>query len=200
MKKSGGTPMRKATVYRKTSETEVSVMLDLDGSKKSAIDTGIGFMDHMLALFSFHGGFDLELTCKGDLNVDSHHTMEDVGLALGQVFRKALGPDPRITRYAFSFVPMDESLSRTVIDISGRPYIVFICTFEQERLGELETETIKEFFKAFAQESKINLHIVNLFGENNHHKVESIFKSFGRALSEGCREVQGGVPSTKGVL
>jgi imidazoleglycerol-phosphate dehydratase len=200
VKKPGDTTIRKASVHRKTSETEVSVTLDLDGSKKSEIDTGIGFMDHMLTLFAFHGRFDLELTCKGDLQVDSHHTMEDVGLALGQTFRKALGPQPRITRFAFSFVPMDESLSRTVIDISGRPYLVFVCTFGQERLGELETETVKEFFKAFAQESKINLHIVNLFGENDHHKIESIFKSFGRALSEGCREVQGGVPSTKGVL
>ena len=192
--------MRKASLQRKTGETDISVTINLDGSKQSTIDTGIGFLDHMLTLFTFHGGFDLDATCKADLHVDSHHTMEDVGLTLGQAFRKALGPEPKITRYAFSFAPTDECMSRSVVYVSGRPYLVYICSYAHERLGDLETETVKEFFKAFVQESKINLHIVNLFGENTHHKIESIFKSWSRALAEACTEIQGGVPSTKGVL
>ena len=192
--------MRKAKVKRKTKETDVSVTINLDGSKKSAIDTGIGFLDHMLTLFAFHGGFDLEVTCTGDLQVDCHHTVEDIGITLGTAFREAIGTDPVIDRYGSSFVPMDECLTRSVVDISGRPYLVFNCTFAQENAGELETETVKEFFRGFVQESRITLHIENFYGENTHHIIESIFKSFARSLAGGCREAKNGVPSTKGTL
>ena len=192
--------MRKATVNRKTKETKVTVTINLDGSQKSKIDTGIGFLDHMLTLFAFHSWLDLEITCTGDREVDCHHTVEDIGLTLGQAYRQALGTEPVINRYGSSFVPMDESLTRSIVDISGRSYLVFNCSFSKEKAGSLETETVKEFFKAFAQESRINLHIENLYGENTHHKIESIFKSCARSLAEGCRQAKGGIPSTKGAL
>ena len=192
--------MRTATVERQTKETTVTVTINIDGSKKISINTGIGLFDHMLTLFAFHGGLDLEVSCTGDLHVDCHHTVEDVGLALGQAFRQALGANPVIKRYGRSYIPMDESLSRAVVDVSDRPYLVFKISFTQYKVGELETETVKEFFKAFVQESRITLHIETLYGENNHHIVESVFKSFAKALCEACRMVKGEIPSTKGVL
>ena len=192
--------MRSAEVTRKTNETDIAVKINLDGAGKYKINTGIGFFDHMLSLVAFHGGFDIEITCKGDLNIDCHHTVEDVGLTLGMAFRKALGRDPVISRYGNSIVPMDDSLSQAVVDISGRPYLVFKCEFQNEKAGELETETVKEFFKSFVQESRINLHIENRYGENTHHVIESIFKSFARSLSEASRKAIGGVPSSKGTL
>lgn len=192
--------MRSAEVTRKTNETDIAVKINLDGAGKYKINTGIGFFDHMLSLVAFHGSFDIEITCKGDLNIDCHHTVEDVGLTLGRAFRKALGNDPVISRYGNSVVPMDDSLSQAVVDISGRPYLVFKCEFQNEKAGELETETVKEFFKSFVQESRINLHIENRYGENTHHVIESIFKSFARSLSEASRKAIGGVPSTKGTL
>jgi len=192
--------MRTASEVRETKETRVSVTFNIDGSGKSSIDTGIGFFNHMLTLFAFHGSIDLDIACKGDLDVDCHHTVEDIGLALGKAVRKALGDNPSIRRYGCSYVPMDDALSRTVVDISGRPYLVFNCRFPCEKTGELETETVKEFFRAFAFEARINLHMETLYGENTHHLLESLFKSFGRALSDAAAESGAGVPSTKGVL
>lgn len=192
--------MRIGKAKRKTNETDITIKINLDGAGKYKINTGIGFFDHMLSLVAFHAGFDIEITCNGDLNIDCHHTVEDVGLTLGKAFRMALGDDPVINRYGNSIVPMDDSLSQTVVDISGRPYLVFKCEFQNEKAGELETETVKEFFKSFVQESRINLHIENRYGENTHHVIESVFKSFARSLSEASRKAIGGVPSSKGVL
>ncbi|MFC1553779.1 imidazoleglycerol-phosphate dehydratase HisB [candidate division KSB1 bacterium] len=192
--------MRKAKISRKTNETDITVSIAINGKRKIKINTGIGFFDHMLELFAFHGGFDLEVTGKGDLKVDCHHLIEDTGLVLGEAFRKILGDKSSIKRYGIAFVPMDESLSRTVIDISGRPFIVFNSSFSQDKIGDMDTEMVKEFFHAFAQKSGITLHIETLYGENNHHICESIFKSFGQSLSEASSPKGSQIPSTKGVL
>jgi imidazoleglycerol-phosphate dehydratase len=192
--------MRTAKISRNTKETNIELALNIDGMKNIEINTGIGFFDHMLTLFAFHGGFDLNVKVIGDINVDDHHTVEDVGIVLGQAFYKAVGDRIGINRYATFYVPMDESLSRVVIDVSNRPALVFKATFNRSIVGTFATENVLEFFKAFTNESKINLHIENLYGENTHHQIESIFKAFGRALKEAIKITSDDVSSTKGVL
>jgi imidazoleglycerol-phosphate dehydratase len=194
--------MREVKYERKTLETQIDLKLKIDGAGKSSIKTGIGFFDHMLTLFSAHGFFDLDLNCNGDLDVDGHHTVEDIGIALGNAFKKALGDKKGIKRYASVYLPMDESLALVVIDISGRPYLVFDAAFQSERVGSFETELVKEFFTAFVNNSGITLHIKIIHGDNTHHKIEAIFKGFGRALNEAVSidsRVEG-VMSTKGIL
>jgi imidazoleglycerol-phosphate dehydratase len=195
--------MRAATIHRKTSETDVSIRLALDGSGQRAITTGIGFFDHMLEQLAKHGLFDLEVTTKGDLHIDGHHTVEDTGLALGEALAEALGDRRGITRYGDALIPMDETLTRVALDISGRPYLVWKVAFSQPRLGEMDTELFKEFFQAVAQASGITLHVETLYGVNNHHIIESAFKGLARALRTAVaidpRAAQS-IPSTKGTL
>ncbi|HHV74310.1 MAG TPA: imidazoleglycerol-phosphate dehydratase HisB [Thermoanaerobacterium sp.] len=194
--------MREAEIRRKTNETDVYVKINIDGKGNSSIDTGIGFLDHMLTLFSKHGLFDLQVVAKGDLHVDTHHTVEDVGITLGQAFLKALGDKMSIKRYGVSYVPMDEALLRTVIDISGRPYLYYKLRLSSTLLGNFETETVEDFFRAFAFNSLITLHVEMLHGRNTHHIIEGAFKSLGRALDEATKidDRVDGVPSTKGSL
>ncbi|PKK94243.1 MAG: imidazoleglycerol-phosphate dehydratase HisB [Tenericutes bacterium HGW-Tenericutes-6] len=192
--------MRQSKVSRVTKETDIELELNLDGKRQSRIETGIPFFDHMLTLFSFHSGFDLNIKACGDLEVDDHHTVEDVGILLGIAFKEAIGNYQGIERYASVYLPMDESLSRVVLDVSNRPYLVFNASFKQDKVGTLSTENVYEFFKAFVQESRINLHIELLYGQNDHHKIESIFKGFGRALKNAVKITSADVPSTKGLL
>jgi imidazoleglycerol-phosphate dehydratase len=193
---------RVAEISRKTKETDITVRLNLDGKGESRIATRIAFFDHMLTLFSRHGLFDLEVQCHGDVEVDGHHTVEDVGIALGEAFHQALSTKEGITRYAVAYVPMDETLCRTVIDLSGRPYLVCRANFPSEMVGELSTELVEEFFQALTIHGRMNLHVEVLYGRNSHHIAEAMFKSAARALcaavSKDPRVV--GVPSTKGVL
>ncbi|KQT61682.1 imidazoleglycerol-phosphate dehydratase [Methylobacterium sp. Leaf456] len=195
--------MRNASISRRTAETDVSVSLDLDGTGKAAIATGVGFLDHMLELFARHALFDAEIKVTGDLHVDQHHTTEDAGIALGQAFARALGDKRGIRRYADIHLPMDETLSRVAIDISGRPFLVFRTTFRVEKIGQFDTELVREFFQAFAMNAGITLHVETLYGENAHHIAESLFKGLARALRKAVavdpRE-DGRVPSTKGTL
>ncbi|MCY3757360.1 MAG: imidazoleglycerol-phosphate dehydratase HisB [Acidobacteria bacterium] len=193
---------RTSEVSRRTSETDISVRLNLDGEGVSQVSTGIHFFDHMLILMAKHGLFDLEVRCKGDLEVDGHHTVEDVGIALGQAFDRALGTKEGITRYGMAYVPMDEALGRAVVDYSGRPFLVCKVGFPAERVGELSTELVEEFFRALAVHGRMNLHIEILYGKNSHHMAEAMFKSAGRALSLAAARNPAvkGVPSTKGVL
>lgn len=195
--------MRTATVTRKTQETEVSVTVNLDGTGVRRISTGIGFYDHMLEQLARHSLIDLEIKTIGDLHIDAHHTAEDTALALGEAVAKALGTRAGITRYGHAYVPMDETLTRVSMDISGRPYLVWKVAFSQPRLGEMDTELFKEVFQAFAQASGITLHVETLYGVNNHHIVESCFKALARALKEAVAldpRQAGSVPSTKGSL
>ena len=191
---------RKATKSRKTTETEIRVSLNLDGTGESAIGTGIPFFDHMLAQLARHGHFDLEISAKGDLEIDGHHTVEDVGWVLGQAFREAGGERRGIVRFAHAYVPLDEALTRVVIDLSGRPYLVYKVEFRATRIGDLQTELIEEFLKAFVQEGRFNLHVENLYGRNQHHIAETIFKATARGLHVATRVEHTQVPSTKGVL
>ncbi len=188
--------MRKAKIKRKTKETDISVSVELNGSGKSSINTGIGFLDHMLDLFAKHGMFDLTVVCKGDLHVDDHHTTEDVGIAMAKAFTDALGNKRGIARYGMSYVPMDESLARCVVDLSGRSALVFHAEFNRKKVGDLSTEMIEHFFLSFAENLKANIHIEVLYGKNTHHKIEAIYKSFARAMRQAC-EVD---PRVKGVL
>lgn len=192
--------MRTAKIERKTLETNVSVELNLDGEGKSSINTGIGFLDHMLTLVAFHGKFDLSIECSGDLYVDDHHTVEDIGIALGNAFNKALGDKKGIKRYSSLYIPMDESLCLAVLDISNRPYLVYDINFEREKIGSIDTQNFKEFFKSFVNEARITLHINVLYGENDHHKIESVFKAFARVLNEAAMVCSDNVSSSKGVL
>ncbi|UPA29075.1 imidazoleglycerol-phosphate dehydratase HisB [Terrisporobacter glycolicus] len=192
--------MRRGFVERNTLETKVEVKINLDGSGKAEIDTGIGFLDHMLTLFTFHSKFDVTVKCRGDLHVDDHHTIEDLGICLGQSFKDALGEKIGIKRYSTVYIPMDESLAYTSLDISNRPYLVFNVNFKSERIGNMSTQMFKEFFRAFVNESRITLHINLIYGENDHHKIEAVFKSFARALREGSEVVSGHISSSKGVL
>lgn len=192
--------MRKAKVERNTLETKVKVEIDLDGKGESQIRTGIGFLDHMLNLVAFHGSFDLNIECNGDLHVDGHHSAEDVGITLGQAFNKALGDKKGIKRYGSLYIPMDEALCRAALDISSRPYLVFDADFKSERLGEMSTQDFKEFFRAFANEAGVTLHLNVLYGENDHHKIEAAFKAFARALKEAVQVQSGTISSSKGVL
>lgn len=192
--------MRKSSVKRKTNETDIFVELNLDGNGIAEIDTGIGFLNHMLNLFAFHGNFDLKIKCVGDLDVDSHHTSEDVGIALGQSFKEALGDKKGIERYGFFLLPMDESLARVAVDFSGRPCLVYNIDFMREQLGSMATEDFKEFFKGFVNNSLSTLHMELLYGENDHHKIEAAFKGFGRALKQACKITSDSLQSTKGAL
>lgn len=192
--------MRQSKVSRKTKETDIEIELTLDGQKSIEVSTGIGFFDHMLDLLAFHGNLDLKVKACGDLKVDDHHTVEDVGILLGIAFKDAIGSYKGINRFGQVYLPMDESLSRVVIDVSNRPYLVFNADFKQNKVGSFSTENVEEFFKAFVQEARINLHIENIYGSNDHHKIESIFKGFGRALKEAVKITSDECPSTKGVL
>ncbi len=192
--------MRKSVESRKTNETDVSIEINLDGEGKSDIDTGIGFFDHMLELLAFHGQFNLDIKAEGDLKVDTHHTVEDVGITLGKAFSKALEDKKGINRYSYVYLPMDESLSRIVVDISGRPYTIFKVKLSNYKTGDMENQSFIEFFKSFSNESKITLHIENIYGDNDHHIIESVFKGFGRALKEAVKITSDKTQSTKGVL
>lgn len=195
--------MRHAAVQRSTRETDVAVSVNLDGTGKSAISTGVGFFDHMLDQLSRHSLIDMDIQAKGDLHIDDHHTVEDVGITLGQAVRKAMGDLRGISRYADVYLPMDEALTRASIDISGRPFLVFRSTFESDKIGAFDTELIREFFQAFAMNAGITLHIETLYGANAHHIAESCFKAVARALRAALAvdpRQQGAVPSTKGTL
>jgi imidazoleglycerol-phosphate dehydratase len=193
---------RTATINRTTKETEVTLALNLDGAGQGRVQTGVQFLDHMLNLFAKHGLFDLDITCKGDLGVDAHHSVEDIGICLGLAIDKALGDKEGIVRFAHSYFPMDETLVRVAADLSGRPYLVYNVKAERERVGELESDLIEEFWKAVVTHARMNLHVELLYGRNTHHIFEAVFKAAARALSLASRidaRVQG-VPSTKGVL
>ncbi len=192
--------MRKATLRRTTGETDISISLTIDGTGRFEGTSGIGFFDHMLHLLARHSGMDISLTCQGDLDVDNHHTIEDIGITLGEVFDKALGDKKGIHRYGCFFCPMDETLSRIVLDLSGRSYLVFDVDIPVERIGSFETEMTREFFLAFANNAKMNLHMATLYGVNGHHIVESLFKGIGHALKEAVTIEGDTVLSTKGVL
>ncbi len=192
--------MRQSNIKRITNETNIEVELNLDGSGKTEIDTGIGFLNHMLTLFGFHGGFDLKIKCAGDLDVDSHHTAEDIGITLGQAFKEAIGDKKGIERYGTMLLPMDEALARVVVDISGRPYLVYLVDFKREMIKDMATEDFKEFFKGFVNNSLTTLHIELLYGENDHHKIEGVFKGLGRALKYASRITSSTLQSTKGDL
>lgn len=192
--------MRKATLRRTTGETDISITLTIDGKGNFEGTSGIGFFDHMLHLFARHSGMDISLTCQGDLDVDNHHTIEDIGITLGEAFEKALGDKKGIHRYGCFFCPMDETLSRIVLDLSGRSYLVFDVDIPVERIGSFETEMTREFFLAFANNAKMNLHMATLYGVNGHHIVESLFKGIGHALKEAVTIEGDTVLSTKGVL
>lgn len=176
--------MRSVTVERKTKETDITMTLNLDGTGKSEIDTGIGFFDHMLEGFSKHGFFDLECKIKGDLNVDGHHTVEDAGIVLGEAIKQAIGDKKGMTRYGYFILPMDDALALCAIDLCGRPYLNFECEFTVPRVGYLDTELIKEFFYAVSYSAGMNLHIKMLAGTNNHHMIEAMFKAFAKALDQ----------------
>src|SRR5215475_2549407 len=194
---------RKASVARQTKETEISVSVDLDGSAKSEIATGIGFLDHMLEQLSRHSLIDLTVKAKGDLHIDFHHTTEDTGIAIGEAVSKALGERRGINRYGDAMIPMDETLTRVALDASNRPYLIWKVAFSKPKLGEMDTELFKEWFHAFAQGAGLTLHVENLYGENNHHIVESCFKGVARALRQAIAidpRKADAVPSTKGVL
>jgi imidazoleglycerol-phosphate dehydratase len=196
-------PDRSATVKRDTLETQVSVTLDLDGSGKSKFDTGIPFLEHMLEQIARHGAFDLEINAKGDLHIDDHHSVEDIGITLGQAFKQALGNKQGIMRYGHAYVPLDEALSRVVIDFSGRPGIEYRVEFKRPRIGQFDVDLIHEFFQGFVNHAPATLHIDNLAGHNAHHIAETIFKAFGRALRFAVspdERMPGVVPSTKGTL
>ena len=195
--------MREAAVSRKTKETDIEVKVNLDGTGQYDVSTGIGFLDHMLEQFSRHSLMDLTVRAKGDLHIDFHHTTEDTGIAIGQAVAQALGDRRGITRFGSCYAPMDETLSRVALDISARPYLIWRVEFSCPKLGEMDTELFKEWFQAFAQAAGITLHVENLYGDNNHHIVESCFKALARALRAGMAiDARAGdqVPSTKGRL
>lgn len=195
--------MRNTVISRKTAETDVYLSLNFDGNGISVIETGCGFLDHMLTLFSAHGKFDLNVKCAGDVNVDYHHTTEDIGICLGIAFKDALGDKRGITRYGDKIIPMDEALVLSAVDISGRGMLVFDLDIPTEKVGDFDTELVEEFFAAFTRESGITLHIKQLAGKNSHHIIECTFKSVSRSLAEAVsinKAREGEIPSTKGVL
>lgn len=195
--------MRTATVTRKTKETEIAVEVNLDGTGKYEVSTGIGFLDHMMEQLSRHSLMDLKLTAKGDLHIDYHHTTEDCGIAIGEAVAKALGERKGITRYAHAYIPMDETLSRVAIDLSGRPYFIWKVEFTKPKLGEMDTELFREWFQAFAFAAGATLHVENLYGVNNHHIIESCYKALARSLRTATTidtRKADDIPSTKGTL
>lgn len=194
--------MREARVQRKTKETDIEIELNIDGRGISKIDTGIGFLNHMLDLMTKHGFMDIKLKCTGDTYVDYHHTVEDIGISLGKAFKEAVGDKKGITRYATVFTPMDEALSMISLDVSGRAFLQFNVNFEKEMVGNFDTELVEEFFRAFAFNAEVTLHINLEYGKNTHHIIESIFKGFGRAIDKatGIQDRIDGVLSTKGIL
>ncbi len=194
---------RQAEVTRNTLETQITVKIDLDGQGHSDLNTGIGFLDHMLDQIARHGMMDLTVHAKGDLHIDGHHTVEDIGITLGQAFAKALGDKKGLTRYGHSYVPLDEALSRVVLDLSGRPSLAFDCRFTRAMIGEFDVDLAYEFFQGFVNHALVTLHIDNLKGHNAHHQAETIFKAFGRALRMATTldpRMAGMMPSTKGSL
>ena len=195
--------MRKTEFERKTNETEVGIRLNIDGTGEAKVDTGIGFFDHMLEQLAKHGMFDLTLRAKGDLQVDGHHMVEDVGLGLGEAFRAALGEKRGINRYGFFMAPLDEALAQVVVDLSGRPWCEFDAEFTREKAGGMGTELVEDFFRAFASGSRAAINVKLLSGRNDHHKIEAVFKSFAKALRMACEpdlRRKDDVPSTKGTL
>lgn len=192
--------MREAKISRKTLETKIELNLKLDGSGLISIKSGIGFFDHMLKAMAFYAGFDLDLSCEGDLFVDTHHSVEDIGLSLGGAFKEALGDKKGIKRFASPITPMDESLVLVALDISNRPFLVENLNFKCERIGDMETQCFKEFFQAFAITAGVTLHIDVMRGDNDHHKIEAVFKGLGRAIKEAACIEGSQVISTKGVL
>jgi len=191
--------MRNAFIERKTKETDISINLNVDGTGKFNLNTGIGFFDHMLSSFAMHGGFDLLGHVKGDLEVDQHHTVEDTAIVLGQAFNKIISSDKNIKRFGSSYIPMDEALSFAAVDISGRPFIVYDCPIKEIKTGDMDTELFKEFFRAFAFNAGITLHTKMVYGENGHHMIEALFKAVARALKDALQP-NDGILSTKGVL
>ena len=195
--------MRKASINRKTKETSISVEVNLDGTGKSSIKTGIGFLDHMMDQIAKHSLIDISLEAKGDLHIDLHHTTEDSGIALGEALKEALGDKKGIKRYASATIPMDETLSRVSIDLSNRPYLVWNVKLAVEKLGEMDTELFKEWYHAFAQSAGITLHVENIYGENSHHIIESCYKGLARALRDAVQidsRIQNIIPSTNGAI
>lgn len=195
--------MRSASIARKTAETDIAVSLSLDGTGQSTLSSGVGFLDHMLTLLARHALFDMTVSCKGDLEVDQHHSVEDIGIALGQAFKQALGDKKGIRRYADCHLPMDETLTRVAVDVSGRPFLVFKTEFTREKIGDFDTELVREWFQAFAINAGITLHVETLYGINAHHIAESCFKGLARALRDAVQldpREAGRVPSTKGSL
>ena len=195
--------MRTSTINRQTAETNISLTLNLDGTGSSQIDSGCGFLDHMLTLFARHGRFDLTLTCKGDTQVDDHHTVEDIGIVLGQAFAEALGDKKGVYRYGSMILPMDESLILSAVDLSGRSYLRFDLSIPTEKVGTFDTELVKEFWLAFTRDAKCTLHFQQLAGENSHHIIEGAFKSVARSLKAAVAidmAFADEIPSTKGVL
>lgn len=195
--------MRSSEIIRKTAETDISLSLCLDGTGESAVQTGVGFLDHMLTLFAKHGRFDLDVTCKGDIEVDDHHSVEDIGICLGLAFREALGDSRGITRYGDITLPMDEALILAAVDLGGRSHLEYGLEIPTEKVGTFDTELVEEFFTAFARNARLNLHLLQFHGKNSHHIIEGAFKAAARALAravsiqEAYREE---IPSTKGVL
>lgn len=194
--------MRKAAKSRNTLETKIEISLNLDGSGQSNIDTGVGFFNHMMTLLAKHGLFDIDITVKGDTDVDDHHTVEDIGITLGQTFAEALGDKKGIVRYGYSYVPMDETLARTVVDLGGRPYLSFDYKFERDKVGSFDTELVKEFLIGLSNSLACNIHVDVIRGENTHHIIEAIFKSLARAIAQAVSRDSriSGVMSTKGVI
>lgn len=195
--------MRSAKVSRNTLETQIVVELNLDGSGQAKFDTGLPFLEHMLDQVARHGLIDISIQAKGDLHIDAHHTVEDIGITLGQALNQAIGGKKGLRRYGHAYVPLDESLSRTVLDISGRPGLVFNCDFVRDNIGEFEVDLVNEFFQGFVNHALVTLHIDNLAGNNAHHQAETIFKAFGRALRMALEldpRMAGAMPSTKGIL
>lgn len=195
--------MRTAEVSRNTLETQITVSINLDGNGTSSLNSGLGFLDHMLDQIARHGMMDITLEAKGDLHIDAHHTVEDIGITLGQAFIKALGDKKGLRRYGHAYVPLDEALSRVVLDISGRPGLEFNVEFSRARIGEFDVDLVHEFFQGFANHALVTLHVDNLSGDNAHHQAETVFKAFGRALRMAMEmdpRMAGIMPSTKGTL
>lgn len=195
--------MRQSQVIRDTLETQICVDINLDGTGKAVLDTGIPFLDHMLDQVARHGMIDLKISAKGDLHIDAHHTVEDIGITLGQAFMQAIGDKKGIRRYGHAYVPLDEALSRVVVDLSGRPGMEFNITFVRARIGEFDVDLVNEFFQGFVNHAMVTLHIDNLSGDNAHHQAETAFKAFGRALRMAVEfdpRTIGAIPSTKGSL